>query len=80
MAETVERPVHGLRIMIDRDLCVGFGDCVEQAPGAFQLDSEGLAVFTEPEGVDPATLLAASDACPVDAITVFDATGKQLVP
>jgi ferredoxin len=75
-----ELVVAGLRIRIDRELCVGFGDCVEQAPEAFQLDEQGLAVFAEPERVDRTTLLEACDACPVDAITVWDEEGHQIVP
>ena len=80
MADSVERTVHGLRIAIDRELCVGFGDCVERAPGGLALDGESLAVFSEPEQVDRETLLAACDACPVDAITVWDEAGRQVVP
>jgi ferredoxin len=75
-----ERQVGGLRIRIDRELCVGFGDCVEGAPEAFRLDDESVVVFTEPERVERLRLLAACDACPVDAITVWDEDGKQVVP
>lgn len=80
MAEFEERLVGGLRVRIDRSLCVGFGDCIEGAPEAFTLDGEGLAVFTAPESVERARLLAACDACPVDAITVWDESGAQVVP
>ena len=80
MADFEERQVAGLRVRIDRTLCVGFGDCVEAAPEAFLLDGEGLAVFKEPEAVERARLLAACDSCPVDAITVWDETGAQVVP
>jgi ferredoxin len=72
--------VHELRVRIDRTLCVGFGDCVTEAPDAFRLDDEGIAVFAEPENVLRERLLHACDACPVDAITVTDAEGRQLVP
>jgi ferredoxin len=75
-----ERIVQGLRVRIDRELCVGFGDCVKEAPEAFRLDQEGLAVFENPEQTAPESLLSACDACPVDAITVWDADGRQLVP
>jgi len=75
-----ERVVHGLRIVIDRDQCVGFGDCVKEAPEGFRLDDETIVVFTEPEGVEPERLLRACDICPVDAITVWDETGRQIVP
>jgi ferredoxin len=80
VADFEERQVAGLRVRIDRGLCVGFGDCVEEAPEAFVLDDEGLAVFKAPDVVERARLLAACDACPVDAITVWDETGAQVVP
>ncbi|HEV8149096.1 MAG TPA: ferredoxin [Gemmatimonadales bacterium] len=75
-----ERIIHDVRVRIDRELCVGFGDCVKAAPGAFRLDDEGLAVFENPGDTERKELLDACDACPVDAITVWDAEGRQLVP
>jgi ferredoxin len=75
-----ERTVGDLRIRIDRTLCVGFGDCITDAPEAFVLDESGVAVFVKPEDVDRERLLRACDVCPVDAITVWDAQGGQLVP
>lgn len=72
--------VHTLRIRIDRSLCVGFGDCVTEAPEAFALDEEGVAIFVTPERTDRARLLRACELCPVDAITVWDAEGNQIVP
>jgi len=75
-----ERVAGDLRIRIDRLLCVGFGDCVEAAAEAFELDDEGIAVFVNPETVDRETLLRACDACPVDALTVLGPDGEQLVP
>jgi len=80
VSAAVERRVGDLRIAIDRELCVGFGDCVTASPEAFALDDETLAVFREPERVAREELLRACDACPVDAITVWDATGQQLIP
>ena len=73
------RVVSGLRIEIDRDLCVGFADCVTESADAFELDDEGIAVFTNPEGVDRTSLLEACQACPVDAITVLE-DGVTIVP
>jgi ferredoxin len=75
-----ERSVGALRVRIDRTLCVGFGDCVTGAPEAFVLDESGTAVFLTPEQVDRERLLRACDVCPVDAITVWDADGVQIVP
>ena len=76
----IERAVHGLRIVIDRDQCVGFGDCVKEAPEGFKLDEDTVAVFVAPEAVERERLLHACDACPVDAISVWDSDGRQLVP
>lgn len=80
MSRFDERIVHDLRLVIDREQCVGFGDCVEAAPEGFGLDSDTIAVFVSPGKVEPERLLRAADACPVDAITVYDETGRQIVP
>lgn len=79
-ADMDERAVGTLTVRIDRTLCVGFGDCVEKAPEAFALDDDGVAVFVEPDSVDPERLLEACAVCPVDALTVLGADGRQLVP
>jgi ferredoxin len=75
-----ERIVAGLRIVIDRDQCVGFGDCVKEAPEGFMLDDDTVAIFVQPEAVERERLVRACDACPVDAITVYDESGRQIVP
>jgi len=80
MSEFAERVVHGLRVRIDRSLCVGFADCIELAPQAFQLDDSAVVTFVAPEAVERERLVRACDACPVDAITVWDETGRQIVP
>lgn len=79
-ADFEERQVGELRIRIDRTLCVGFGDCIEAAPDGFVLDEDGLAGFLNPDRVDRDTLLKACGGCPVDAITVWDWSGAQIVP
>ena len=80
MSDYEERLVGDLRIRIDRTLCVGFGDCVTEAPEAFVLDDSGTAVFVAPDTVERDRLLRACDVCPVDAITVWDGKGVQIVP
>lgn len=80
VSDQTERVVGGLRVRIDRALCVGFGECVSAAPEAFALDGEDIVVFMKPEQVDRERLLKACDACPVDALTAWDETGRQLVP
>jgi ferredoxin len=81
MLQRDERTILGLTVRIDRRLCVGVGDCIEEAPEVFELDSEGVAIFRGEDGaVDRVRLLAACRACPVDALTVIDRDGNQVVP
>ncbi len=76
-----ERIIEGLRIHIDRDLCVSFGDCIEAAPGVFEFDDEDIAVFvSEPGTISREDLIEACISCPVDALTAFDEKGEQLAP
>jgi ferredoxin len=78
MTRLDERSAAGLRIVIDRDLCVGFGDCVHEAPDAFELDDENVAVYRDSvDEADRETLLRAVRACPVDALAAYE--GNRLV-
>ncbi|HEV7918810.1 MAG TPA: ferredoxin [Solirubrobacterales bacterium] len=79
MSEVSQR--NGIRIEVDRDLCFGFGDCVDSAPGVFKLDDEETAVVVDPDAQDRDSILIASQDCPVDAIFIYDeATGEQIYP
>ena len=76
-----ERQAAGLMVKIDRLICVGFESCVEVAPDLFQMDEEGIAIFTsDTNEVDKKTVLEACKECPVDALVVLDASGNQLHP
>lgn len=73
MSDVRERSYGELRVRIDRTLCVGFGDCVTEAPEVFALDDGDLTVFVEGDGrPDRARLEAAWAACPVDALALVD--------
>lgn len=80
MEVATERKVGDLVIRIDRDLCVGFADCIKAAENAFVLDDEGVVVFLNPDAVARDVLVEACDVCPVDAFTVWDQSGAQIVP
>lgn len=81
MADVDERRIGDLTIRIDRLLCVGFGDCIEAAPEAFEFDGEGIVVFKDTaDEVERDRLIQACDICPVDALSVFDESGGQIVP
>ena len=71
---------HGHTVAVDRTLCVGFAECVKVAPTVFRLDEENVAVVLDPESVDAETLRTAAEACPVDAITLYDPAGRPLWP
>jgi ferredoxin len=60
----------GLEVEIDRELCMGSGNCVYEAPGAFDLDDESVAVVVDPAGVPADKVIAAALKCPTHAITV----------
>ena len=76
-----ERQVAGFVVKIDRLICVGFETCVEVAPDLFQMDEEGIAIFTsDTNDVDKEMVLEACKECPVDALVVLDASGNQLHP
>jgi ferredoxin len=76
----IVRTFGDLTVTIDRMLCVGFGDCIDEAPEAFEFDDEDIAILTKPENVDREQLLHACESCPVDAITVVTGSGRTLVP
>lgn len=81
MSDIVERQVGGLTVRIDRLLCVGFGDCIDDAPEAFELDGEGVVAFREGAvATERERVVRACGACPVDALTVLDEGGRQLAP
>jgi ferredoxin len=78
--DTVERTIGDLRVAIDRSLCVGFAQCVDVAEEAFEVGDDDVVEFVSPEQVGRDRLIEACQACPVEALKVFDADGRQLVP
>jgi ferredoxin len=57
---------------VDRDLCMGSGQCVYYAPNTFDQDDDSIAIVTNPAG-DPADVIdAAVSACPTGALSWFD--------
>lgn len=81
MADFEERRVGDLTVRIDRLICVGFGDCLDEIHPWFELDDEGIATFhSAPPLQKVDALLEACRACPVDAITVHDGEGRCLAP
>jgi len=65
---------------IDRERCVGVGNCVAYAPTVFELDGENKAVVLDASSVDAVTLLKAAESCPQDAIIIMNDEGNQMYP
>ena len=59
-----------LEIEIDRDLCMGSGNCVYEAEGVFTLDDDSVSVVVDPMASPEDKVLAAARKCPSRAITV----------
>lgn len=76
-----EGRIGGLTVRIERFICVGFGDCIELASTPFAFDDEGIATLRpDASELDEAIVVEACRTCPVDALTVIDSDGTQLVP
>jgi len=65
---------------VDRDLCIGIGNCVAFAPSVFALDADNKAVVLDPSSVDEFTVLESAKSCPEQAIIIEDNEGQQLYP
>jgi ferredoxin len=81
-----------MRIEYDRDTCIGMFQCVAEWDAFSKDEDAGKAVLAESEEVEDGTFARevpddaeldakfAARVCPVDAITVYDDDGEQLVP
>jgi ferredoxin len=79
--DLTERTIGDLTVRIDRSLCVGFAQCIDESELAFTMpDEEDVVSFNKPEDETRELLILACKACPVEALTVLDAEGNQVVP
>lgn len=69
-----------MKVRVDRDLCIGVGNCVAFAPTVFKLDQQNKAVVLDPSSVDDDTLFESAKSCTEDAIILEDDEGRQLYP
>ncbi len=81
MSDIVERKIGGLTVRIDRSTCIASEDCMAVAPELFELDDESICSFRDPAGkVDRDRVIESCRVCPVDALIVLEADGRQVVP
>ncbi len=62
----------GRAIQIDRDRCMGSGNCGFYAPHTFDLDDEMKAVVLDPAADDDEKVRLAVEGCPTQALRLGD--------
>jgi ferredoxin len=63
-------PEAAAAVAIDRDLCIGAGQCIAYAPQTFAHDDETKAVLQELPHDAEDDVVAAVEACPMGALTL----------
>lgn len=72
---------NGWTVEVDHGICIGAAPCTAMAANSFALDDTGKAgILATIDQDDQETILNAARACPVAAIRIKDATGKQIFP
>jgi ferredoxin len=60
-----------VKIEIDREKCMGSGNCSFWAPATFDLDDDGVAMVVDPDGDGDDKVVLAAQGCPTQAISVW---------
>ena len=68
-------PHNRISIEVDRDLCIGSGDCVASESAVFALDDEGKAIVLDADAAEIEDVVEAARNCPVTAIFVIGENG-----
>jgi ferredoxin len=64
------RRIDLVRIAIDRERCMGSGNCAFWAPRTFDLDDDMKAIVLDADGDDVEQLRNAVEACPTHALAL----------
>ncbi len=59
-----------VHVSIDRELCIGSGNCVHLTDGAIELDDEGVAEVQNCDGATLEQFEMAARSCPTGAISI----------
>ena len=59
-----------LEVRVDRDRCMGSGNCAFRSPATFDLDDEGLAIVVGDPTADEDRVRHAVDECPTRALSI----------
>ena len=81
MENMSERRIAGLTVRINRNVCIATANCMKVAEDVFEFDEERTCAFRSQDvTIDRERLIEACRVCPVDALTVIDEAGNQIVP
>lgn len=59
-----------ITVDIDREVCIGSGNCVHISGGSIELDEDGVATVVDAENAAQDLLERAARSCPTAAITI----------
>lgn len=59
-----------LEVRVDRDLCMGSGNCAYRAPDTFDIDDQNLAIVIGDPAADEDRVRHAVDECPTKALSI----------
>ena len=69
MADHIRYENNKCIVIIDRNTCIGSGNCVFNGPDVFDQDENGLAIVDRLDAKPLETVQFAAESCPVMAIT-----------
>lgn len=73
--------IRSLKVLVDRDLCIGAATCVAIAAKTFLLDSQAKAIILATSDEDTDTsIIDAAKGCPVAAIIIENEKGEKVFP
>jgi ferredoxin len=59
-----------VRVVVDREACMGSGNCTYWAPAVFDLDDDGIAVVIGSLAGNEESVRSAMENCPTSAISL----------
>jgi ferredoxin len=61
-----------IRVGIDRDVCIGSGNCLFWAPNTFDLDDDARVVIIDQAGDPEDRIRVAVEGCPSKALSIVE--------
>ena len=61
-----------MKVQVSADKCMGSGNCLFWAPGAFELGDDGIAFVVDLDAATERQIMQAVEGCPTQAISVSE--------